>query len=76
MQILTETEVAEILRCTKAALRRWRREGRGPRFIRVGRLIRYRLSDVEEFLEKNASTQGPGPAETTSRTEARGLRIN
>ena len=56
MQILNETEVAEMLRCTKAALRRWRREGRGPRFIRVGRLIRYRMPDVEEFLESNASS--------------------
>ena len=56
MQILNETEVSEMLRCTKAALRRWRREGRGPRFIRVGRLIRYRLADVEEFLESNASS--------------------
>ena len=36
MQTLTEAEVAEMLRCTKAALRKWRREGRGPRFIRVG----------------------------------------
>ena len=42
MRLLTESEVSEILRCTKAALRRWRREERGPRFIRVGRLIRYR----------------------------------
>ena len=56
MQTLTEIEVAQILKCTTAALRRWRREGRGPRFIRVGRLIRYRLADVEEFLESNASS--------------------
>ena len=56
MRLLTESEVSEILRCTKAALRRWRREERGPRFIRVGRLIRYRLADVEEFLESNASS--------------------
>ncbi len=56
MHTLTETEVAEMLRCTKAALRKWRREGRGPRFIRVGRLVRYRLADVEEFLESNASS--------------------
>ena len=56
MQILNETEVAEMLRCTKAALRKWRRQRRGPRFVRVGRLIRYRLADVEEFLESNASS--------------------
>lgn len=31
-------------------LRDWRKQGKGPRFTRVGRLVRYRLSDVEEFV--------------------------
>src|SRR5437867_542844 len=35
MQILNETEVAETLRCTKAALRRWRREGRGAEDVEM-----------------------------------------
>jgi Helix-turn-helix domain len=59
MQTLTEAEVSGIMKCTKAALRRWRREGRGPRFLRIGRLIRYRVSDLEEFLDKHASELVP-----------------
>ena len=47
---LTETEVAQIFKCTRAALRRMRREKRGPRFIHVGRLVRYPLADVEAFI--------------------------
>jgi hypothetical protein len=30
-------------------LKRWRRTGDGPRFLRVGRHIRYRLTDVEAW---------------------------
>lgn len=33
---------------------RWRLEGKGPQFVRVGdRLVRYRLSAVEAWLRQN-----------------------
>ncbi len=53
MQLLTEHEAANTLQCTRAALRRWRRERRGPRFVKLGRLIRYRQSDLEAFVDQN-----------------------
>ena len=28
----------------------WRQQGTGPRFIRVGGLVRYRRSDLDEWL--------------------------
>lgn len=54
MQLLKEGEVAQVLQCTQSALRRWRREGRGPDFVRVGRLIRYSRSALEDFIEENS----------------------
>ena len=36
-------------------IRRWRREGRGPLFIRIGRLVRYRVGDVRNFLNSRPS---------------------
>jgi predicted DNA-binding transcriptional regulator AlpA len=51
MQLLTEDQASKVLQCTKAALRRWRRERRGPRFVKLGRLIRYRQSDLESFID-------------------------
>lgn len=33
---------------------RWRVEGKGPRGIKVGRHLRFRRSDVEEWLESQA----------------------
>ncbi len=53
LELITENEASAILKCTKAALRRWRRERRGPRFVKLGRLIRYRQSDLEMFVEQN-----------------------
>lgn len=53
IQLVTEDEASRILKCTVAALRRWRRERRGPRFVRLGRLVRYRESDLTEFVDQN-----------------------
>jgi len=72
MQALTEREVAQLLRCSIAALRRWRREGRGPDFVRVERLVRYLASDIGSFLEKNAVHFGkvPPPAAAPPESES------
>lgn len=35
-------------------LSNWRMLGRGPKYIRVGRLIRYRMKDVEAWLSANS----------------------
>jgi hypothetical protein len=53
LELLTEIEAAAVLNCTPSALRRFRREKRGPRYAKIGRLIRYALSDVEAFVEEN-----------------------
>jgi excisionase family DNA binding protein len=53
MKLLTETEVAAKLEVTRPCLRRWRHEQRGLPFVRVGRLVRYRPSDVDDFINTN-----------------------
>lgn len=37
-------------------LERWRAEGRGPQFVRIGRHIRYRQTDIQTFEAKNTKT--------------------
>ena len=34
-------------------LERWRAEGRGPQFVRIGRHVRYRQADIIDFETKN-----------------------
>lgn len=59
VKVLREPAAAKALGVSKAALRRWRREGRGPCFIRLQRAIGYRVSDLEKFLSENTvSTRG------------------
>ena len=42
-----------MLHVSPKTLERWRVEGFGPRFIRVGRRPLYRLSDIEAWLDAN-----------------------
>ena len=51
---LTEREVAELLGLSVATLRAWRHRGRGPRFLRLGRSVRYLPSDVSDFVRASA----------------------
>jgi excisionase family DNA binding protein len=61
--LLTVDEVAAILRCSVSSLNKWRLENeRGPRFIYVGRRVRYRRADLAEFItestRRSTSDQG------------------
>ena len=50
LNLLTEDDVAKQLNLSLASLRRWRLEKRGPRFIKVGSLVRSRPEDVDAWL--------------------------
>jgi predicted DNA-binding transcriptional regulator AlpA len=51
---LTECEVAERVGLSVATLRAWRHRGKGPRFLRLGRSVRYLPSDVDDFVRASA----------------------
>ena len=53
IEILTEREVPSLPKCTVPGLKRMRCEKRGPRWCRVGRLVRYSVRWVEEWLAEN-----------------------
>jgi Helix-turn-helix domain len=50
LNLMTEDEVSSWLNVSVAALRRWRLQKRGPVFIKVGSLVRYRPEDLESWL--------------------------
>ena len=51
---LTVREVADMLGLSVATLRAWRHRGKGPRFLRLGRSVRYLPSDVADFVRASA----------------------
>jgi predicted DNA-binding transcriptional regulator AlpA len=64
-EVLNEREVWEEYGFTIPFLRRARRERRGPRFMKVGKMVRYRRADVEAYLsahvvETNDRRMAPG----------------
>lgn len=54
----TEAEAALVLGCTPSAMRKWRLLRTGPAYVRVGRLVRYRLVDLDAFIDANRVEPG------------------
>ncbi|HEX7082024.1 MAG TPA: helix-turn-helix domain-containing protein [Gammaproteobacteria bacterium] len=50
--LLRQEAVAEYIDVSMATLEKWRKTGRGPAHIRVGRLVRYRQSDLDRWLRQ------------------------
>jgi predicted DNA-binding transcriptional regulator AlpA len=51
--LIDEAALAGRLGISRSTLQSWRYAGRGPRFIKLGRLVRYRVSDVDAYLVAN-----------------------
>lgn len=55
--LLTEQDLAEYLGLSVRTIQDWRRRGVGPRYVKFRRNVRYRLEDVEDYLDKNRHQQ-------------------
>jgi len=51
--LIDEATLAMRLGVSRSTLQSWRYAGRGPRFIKLGRMIRYRNADVDAYLRAN-----------------------
>ena len=52
--LITTAQAAQYLGLkTKNTLEHWRSARRGPAFVRVGAAIKYRIADLEQWLEAN-----------------------
>ena len=48
--LLTQRQAAETLALSERTLERFRVTGAGPKFVRLGKSIRYRLADLEAWI--------------------------
>ncbi len=56
--LLTETEAAKRVGVSISTLRRWRRKRIGPKFFSLGGILRYRIVDLDEFVESRIRRGG------------------
>ena len=55
-KLLDTPELAAYLDNQTNTLEGWRVKGIGPRYIKIGRLVRYRIEDVERWIEAQTRT--------------------
>ena len=56
---ISPEELAELLHVPLGSVYRWRSSGGGPRAAKVGRHVRYRMADIQAWLEERTE---PSPA--------------
>lgn len=54
--LVDEKRAAQLLDLKVKTLRRWRWAGKGPRFIKLGSAVRYRLVDLDGFIAASQRT--------------------
>lgn len=79
-RLLDPKQAAAVLGVSWRTLERWRRHGAGPVFLRMSaRSIRYRLSDVERWLDQqrraSTSATSPPPGDAADRLAAARRRL-
>ena len=60
--LMTPLDLSEYLGVPLGTLANWRYQGRGPDFVRMSRLVRYRAEDVIEWINDQVAS-APGSAE-------------
>ena len=56
---MSESELAQTANVSIAALRKWRRERKGPRYLKLGRLVRYAVKIGNAWV-RTSSALGTG----------------
>ena len=49
--VLSLQQASQYVGVSQAALRTWKRQGKGPAFFRAGKLLKFRRSDLDAWIE-------------------------
>jgi predicted DNA-binding transcriptional regulator AlpA len=66
--LLNDHDVAALVSVSVATVRRWRQLDMGPRYLKIGALVRYRPESVQEWLAARP-TGGDADAESSQRID-------
>lgn len=56
--LMSDVELAKFYGVSVATVRKWRILGKGPKWIKLGSLVRYTIEDAQAFLETRPSGGG------------------
>ena len=73
-RLVSPSQVARFLAVEVETLDGWRRRGVGPPWYRLGRVIRYRLNEVEDWIHKSRSQVANPVTSEQSKLEAENAR--
>ena len=65
MQNLDQKRLASRWLMSPRTLEQWRWQGRGPRYLKIGAKVVYRLEDIEAFEAENLHVNTTGSVGTT-----------
>lgn len=62
LQLLTNDQTADLLGVSRRTLPVWRVYGKGPKFVKLGTLVRYKRTEIEAWVAQHshASTSSVG----------------
>ena len=65
-RLVTERDASELLGVSMRTLQKWRLQGNGPRFVKLGHAVRYDVKDLEAYIEsgRRRSTSDGAPLTT------------
>ena len=52
-ELFDTKQSADYLDVKPITMERWRRVGGGPEYVKIGRLVRYKRSALDAFIERN-----------------------
>ena len=52
--LYTTKQAAEFLNFKVQTIEQWRAQGKGPKYAKLGKEVRYKLGDLETYLEENS----------------------
>ena len=71
---ITQAELARRWRLSPRTLERWRWQGNGPAYLKIGGRIVYRKEDVAEFEIQQRKTSGSNPSSPIGEPAKKSLR--
>jgi hypothetical protein len=72
--LLNQWDLADRWRISPRTLQRWRWEGKGPHYLKLGNRIAYRIEDIEDYEAANVLAPQGGARLQKQRQAARSAR--